>query len=512
MLLTTEQILPKGGMLKPSNIKNEMHNGHKRSILEENIIFTMKSKDQHGWQMSSRFQRDGTHHQSQKIKNQKQRSYNGNRLNQLKIVHWNLGARQWRNKQTDIEVLLTDYKPDICFITEANLWDDHEEHEKVIQGHYMILPNTMKKMKHARIVCLVREGLIVTKLNEFMDDMTATIWISVGSNKKKALRIGGLYREHQQLGMGDGNASRLELQLRQEDRWRKMLRNWKNAGRNKNCIVIGDINLDYIKWNEPEHHLEKMVEETQRSIETEGFVQLVSKITRTWKNQTDSTLDHIWTNCNRKTIKYFNEVRGVSDHNVIGIHVALKDLKSCGQNIRRRKWNKFDKAKCLDKLKNVNWEELYRISSPDVANTLLEEVIRKILDEEAPMGTIQVRNHYSKWLSDETKEVMKKRDSEREIARVTKVDRNWDNYRDLRNKSTKLQRRDKKIFMEKMYRQIEIENDTGKLFSMTKQVLGWKTGSSPASFQINGKTIRKQKELADVQADFYRNKIKKNKN
>ena len=117
---------------------------------------------------------------------------NGNNVNKMKIVHWNLGARLWKNKQDDIELLLENYKPDLCFITEANLWDDHSPEERAIVGHKLILANTMKKLKHSRIVLLVRDEVNVTVLNQFMDETAATIWVQVGGNSRNnSIRVGG---------------------------------------------------------------------------------------------------------------------------------------------------------------------------------------------------------------------------------------------------------------------------------------------------------------------------------
>ena len=60
---------------------------------------------------------------SNKDRNKAQRSTNSNISNQIKIVHWNLGSRLWKNKLLDIQSLLNEFKPDLCYISEENLWD-----------------------------------------------------------------------------------------------------------------------------------------------------------------------------------------------------------------------------------------------------------------------------------------------------------------------------------------------------------------------------------------------------
>ena len=71
-------------------------------------------------------------------------------------------------------------KTDLCYISEANLWDGLLPHEREIQGHIIILPYTMESMGHACIVLLIRNDLSYHKLEQHMDSETATIWVRVG--------------------------------------------------------------------------------------------------------------------------------------------------------------------------------------------------------------------------------------------------------------------------------------------------------------------------------------------
>ena len=114
----------------------------------------------------------------------------------------------------------------MCFITEANLWDGLLPSEMEIQGHTIVIPNTMESMGNARIVLLVKNELTCQKLNQYMDNETATICVRVGETKRKSIVIGGIYREHQQLGQVDRNVTRLEKQITPgEQQWRKILKN-----------------------------------------------------------------------------------------------------------------------------------------------------------------------------------------------------------------------------------------------------------------------------------------------
>ena len=80
------------------------------------------------------------------------------RPSKLKVIHWNAGSKLWENKLDMIENLLSDKKPDLCFISKANLWSHVPDYEMVIPGHHLILPSTMTSLNHARIVLIVRDG------------------------------------------------------------------------------------------------------------------------------------------------------------------------------------------------------------------------------------------------------------------------------------------------------------------------------------------------------------------
>ena len=204
---------------------------------------------------------------SAKKRNKLIKSVNGNRINSLKVVHWNVGSKLWCNKLIEIEALLISEKPHLCFISEANLWSDVDEEDRQIPGHKLILPNTMVTLGHARIVLIVRDDVTAHKLDEFMNNDIATVWVRIGGGRNNSLVIGGVYREHQILGISNRDASWQERKLEQENRWETIVSQWRRAGLNKRCLLIGDINLDYTRWCNPDPFNEHMVELVQNTIE-----------------------------------------------------------------------------------------------------------------------------------------------------------------------------------------------------------------------------------------------------
>ena len=442
---------------------------------------------------------------SSKAMNKLAHSTNGNigTSSQLNIIHWNAGSKLWSNKLLEIEVLVTEKNPDLCYITEANLWDYMTDAERHIPGYNLVLPKSMSLLHHARIVLLIKEGLQYKLLSEAMDQDTATIWCKIGNTKKNSLVIAGIYRQHLVLGNNSTPATWLERQKQQEERWEKVIRKWCNTSRNSNCIVIGDINLDHLRWSNPPQHHENMVNQLKDNIETCGFVQLVEGWTRTWQNQEDSLLDHIWSNCDARTVKVVNETRGASYHNLVGIQVSLKELKLGGQNQIKRVWKNYDEKRCIDKFRTTVWSDILMETNLDVVNTMIEDRICSIMDTEAPFKTVQTRTRYLNWLSDTTKTKMRLRDLAREKAKVTGDIVDWDDFKARRNDCTSSQRKDKKNHYDSLYKKLEVENDASKLFKATKNILGWQMSGPPQGFLKDGRFTSKQKEIAEIQADYY---------
>ena len=77
----------------------------------------------------------------------------------------------------------------------------------------------------------------------------------------------------------------------------------------------------------------------------------------------------------------------------------------------------------------------------------------------------------------------------------------------MRNHCTLLQRQDKTKHNKEAFRKIETEKDSGKLFNFTKELLSWKSSPPPTGFLQDGKMYRKQKDIANIQAKFYRDKV-----
>ena len=84
--------------------------------------------------------------------------------------------------------------------------------------------------------------------------------------------IGGIYRELSIKGMDTPNNSGSDH--KQIRRWRVFIFQWRDAAQHPACIIIGDTNLDELKWMDPEHAPIPMVDMVKEEIITMNFNQL----------------------------------------------------------------------------------------------------------------------------------------------------------------------------------------------------------------------------------------------
>ena len=329
------------------------------------------------------------HHLSNKRRNKLVKSYNGNGKlrHSVSVVHWNAGNRHWRRKTEEIESLILEKDPDLLFVSEANLMVETPDFQRKINGYNMVLPPTLQSLKYARIVLLVREGIQYKVLDEYMANDLANIWVKIGQRGRKPQIVGGIYREHHLLqpGAPRGTQNLTGTPQQQLDRWRRTVLSWKSVSKDAKCTVVGDLNLDYVNWLDPRAGQVEMVNLVKNELENRGFFQLITTITRTWPQQEDSLVDHIWSNSVDRVISHSNDIRASSDHNVISIRLRMKDRVIRVQEVQKRMRKELDQKKLVEDIKKVDWTELLQSKSIDVINGILESEIRKVLDIQAPI-------------------------------------------------------------------------------------------------------------------------------
>ena len=403
-------------------------------------------------------------------RNKRIKSQNGNIMNSqvLKIFHWNKGSSWWEKKIPEIESLIEMKKPDLLFISEANMKVGISEHLKVFEGYTTVHPKTASRYGYSRLVLFIREEIDFLLLDPLMTDHEASIWVKILIKGRRPICIGGNYREHRLLlQQMPNNTGTPALQQR---RWNKTVNSWSAAAaQNSRCFFIGDLNLDFSRWQNPEAGHTRMVERVKTEMETQGFCQVIRGMTRFWPGQQDSQVDQCWTNVPGLVLSHSNEVWSSSDHNLIGVMLRTKERAENSQEITGRDWKSMDVARYRESVKDIDWSEFYSSNDINVKNSIFTEKLRTILDREAPMRVRQQRRNYACWLDANMKEMKRDRDEAREVARRSKDENDWRSYRHKRNTYNKELTRTKNLYYKEQYVQFGKEKDAKNIYKQTKK-------------------------------------------
>ena len=86
------------------------------------------------------------------------------------------------------------------------------------------------------------------RMDELETEEDAVIWILVKRKNMWPLRVGNVYREQKQLTKITPMIP-MGSEVVQIERWDKTLEMWENNQKAYNTVLIGDMNIDMLKWD-----------------------------------------------------------------------------------------------------------------------------------------------------------------------------------------------------------------------------------------------------------------------
>ena len=239
----------------------------------------------------------------------------------------------------------------------------------------------------------------------------------------------------------------------QEDRWKRLLSKWETAlTEGKEVISVMDANLDAMTWrNEPHTQPRHSTSRTHTALIDALFdrilpmgVEMMTPTTPTWaRGEKKSCLDHVYTTAPSKLSPVETIWTGMSDHALIKFGRFTKEMQAQQAYIKKRMFKNFQHNQF--KLRISQLPELQRILKcldVKIAANLLTKGLTRILDDMAPIKTIQTRKNYAPHIEDNTKALQTRRNQAQEIAVMTGNPEDWRNYRALRNQTTASLRKD----------------------------------------------------------------------
>ena len=189
-----------------------------------------------------------------------------------------------------------------------------------------------------------------------------------------------------------------------------------------------------------------------------------------------------------------------------------REIKNQPKTIKKRNYKSFDAAAFLqdvsDSLDAGKFDTVLNATNPDIAAAHFSGIFSSILNKHAPLKTFQVRNNYVPWISNETKEAIKKRDKLKVEALAENDMNKLNDYKVLRNRIKKQLVTDKtEYYKGKFYNK---EASVGSIWNTVNDYLGTSQKShsnTPSMLIQNNTAFTAPRDVANTFNNFFLNKV-----
>ena len=156
-------------------------------------------------------------------------------------------------------------------------------------------------------------------------------------------------------------------------------------------------------------------------------------------------LDHCVTNYPDRIINKQINKTGDSDHYIGEFSIETKVKTTIPRYIISRKYDLIDwDVLKLNLIDDQRLKDVSHISDPSEICLAIQETINEHLENQAPLRKIQISSKFPNFTSQETRELINKRDSALEDAKIKDDPESWRLFRNLRNRVHKALSSDKK--------------------------------------------------------------------
>ena len=265
----------------------------------------------------------------------------------------------------------------------------------------------------------------------------------------------------------------------------------------KETILMGDINCDYLKDND--HR------EIKNYFVSYGYKQLIEKATRITETS-ETLIDVILTN-SRETIRNYKTVLSSdSDHDIIAVIRKKLTPRYSPRTIYSRNYKNYNTNVIKNELRNLNWEHVTSCRDSNICWQYIKDILLKYADTHAPLTKKTIKGKPCPWLTEEIKKQMNDRDGLLRKARRSNNHNDWIRYKTFKNRVNNVIKRAKS----KYHKNLLDEN-------ISKPEVSWKhvKTSFPTkmkqtcrkSFIKNDIAVTNDREISNGFCSFFHNTI-----
>ena len=160
----------------------------------------------------------------------------------------------------------------------------------------------------------------------------------------------------------------------------------------------------------------------------------------------------------------------------------------------------------ISDVENIEWDTVLEKMDVNAALDSFMKLFSAVCDKHAPIKKLTVRSLKAPWLDEEVRNGMRERDLLKKSAIMSGNVADWQAYRSLRNKITKLNRQKKKYYYHSKFE--ECHGDSKKLWKVLNDAMGRnKMAKTPSFIEMNGGFITKPSDIANYFNNYFLSKV-----
>lgn len=337
------------------------------------------------------------------------------------IIHFN--CRSLVKHIDEMRLIFKDSTPVFIAITEMWLNDSISDTEVEIEG-YKIERLDRKQRRGGGVVLYLLDSLKFTRRRDLEEQHFEAIWVQLELSRTKYL-IGCVYRAPDES---------LEVFDYLDDVLRYATRNQFET------IILGDLNCDCLD------NTLAQSERLEEFLTANELEQLIKEPTRVTSNSA-SLLDVLITTTPTlfKSTKVLST--SFSDHQpIVGIINGSNAQSQKHRVISTRRWDDASINSFLEDLHNTPWSVMESFSNIDDMCYTWQLQFQSQIDKHFPLRKKRLRRKTHPWLNSATLITMRKRDQIHKKAVKSGLSQDWDLYKFLRNRVTKLNRKSRRDY------------------------------------------------------------------
>ena len=269
-----------------------------------------------------------------------------------------------------------------------------------------------------------------------------------------------------------------------------------------------------MNWHDDDYHLHDQAAMVHSFLVDSASAQLVKSFTRSEIVQggalSRSCIDHCYSNVPEKLSSPEVVAVGESDHLGIVVTKYTRAEPIKPRTITKRSYKKFDTEKFLTDILNssIN-DDVTACDNVEKAAEVFEKSFKTILDKHAPVKTFQMRKHYSPYVSEETKILMKERNALKELATTTNDKAAEKEFKKKGKLIKKALKEDEKKYFQKDFGE---KMDVSSAWRTARNILGQNMNLAPTAIKATNEDgefemVTNPKKLANMFNNFFRRKI-----